>query len=201
MSESDLEKFKFYKIHMIAASGNEQGGEVQDVTKVYIYISSVSAGTTLTHNRPYVIVSKQAVENHVFRAENIDQVYPENNESSLHLESAEFNYDFYGTFRDYGSVAPKEWYALTPNGKIAANAAAGNKLRSYVWALKVTARGENSDYGNISFAFADENDTDQISTYTITEDNVIEGFYTIDGVKVDEPVKGVNIIRTKDGGR
>lgn len=166
---------------MIAASGNEQGGEVQDVTKVYIYISSVFAGTTLTHNRPYVIVSKQAVENHVFRAENIDQVYPENNESSLHLESAEFNYDFYGTYRDYGSVAPKEWYALTPNGKIAANAAAENKLRSYVWALKVTARGENSNYGNI------------------TEDNVIEGFYTIDGVKVDEPVKGVNIIRTKDG--
>ena len=58
---------------------------------------------------------------------------------------------------------------------------------------------KNSDYGNISFAFADGDDTDQIPTYTITEDNVIEGFYTLCGVKVDEPVKGINIIRTMDG--
>ena len=91
-----------------------------------------------------------------------------------------------------------EWYALNKQGKIQANAA-GAKLNSYVWALKVTARDENSDYSNIYFAFADGDDTDQLQNYTITEDNVVEGFYTIGGVKVDEPVKGINIIRTKDG--
>ena len=199
VSEADLEKFKFYKIHMIAASGNEQGGEVQDVTKVYIYITIVPAGTKLAGNRPYVIVPKEEMEDHVFRAEGITEVLPENNNSSLHVESAEFNYDFYGTYREYGAQGPHEWYALNKQGQIQANKSNAAKLQSYVWALKVTARDENSDYGNIYFAFADGDDTDQISTYTITEDNVIEGFYTIGGVKVDEPVKGVNIIRTMDG--
>lgn len=198
VSETDLDNFKFYKIHMIAASGNEQGGEVQDVTKVYIYITSVAAGTKLAGNRPYVIVPKEAMEDHVFRAEGITQVYPEDNTSRLHVESAEFNYDFYGTYGEYGSTVGHEWYALNKQGKIQANAA-GAKLNSYVWALKVTARDENSDYSNIYFAFADGDDTDQLQNYTITEDNVVEGFYTIGGVKVDEPVKGINIIRTKDG--
>lgn len=60
VSETDLEKFKFYKIHMIAGSENEEGGEVQDVTKVYIFITKVSAGTKLAGNRPYVIVPNEA---------------------------------------------------------------------------------------------------------------------------------------------
>ena len=199
VSETDLEKFKFYKLHMIAASGQAQGGEVTDVTQVYIYISSVGAGTILTANRPYVIVPQEDMNNHKFRAENISQVYPEDNTSRLHLESAEFNYDFYGTYREYGATRPYDWYALSKNGEISGNATANAKLQSYVWAMKVTARDENSDYGNINFTFVDGSDTDMISVLSISEDNMIEGFYTIDGAKVEEPVKGINIIRFVDG--
>ena len=88
---------------------------------------------------------------------------------------------------------------MNKNGAISANATEAAKLQSYVWALKVTPRNENTDYSNISFSFVEGDDTNQIMNYTISEDNEIEGIYTVNGMKVDEPVKGVNIIRFMDG--
>ena len=197
VSEEDLEKFKFYKIHMIA--GSDQAGEVSDVTNINIYITKVEAGTKLVHNKPYVIVPKEALTDHVFTAENVDKVYAEENGSRLHVETAEFNYDFYGTYREYGASKPLDWYALNKNGAISPNATEAAKLQSYVWALKVTPRNDGEDYSNISFSFVEGDDTNQIMNYTISEDNEIEGIYTVNGMKVDEPVKGVNIIRFMDG--
>ena len=197
VSEEDLEKFKFYKIHMIA--GSDQAGEVSDVTNINIYITKVEAGTKLVHNKPYVIVPKEALTDHVFTAENVDKVYAEENGSRLHVETAEFNYDFYGTYREYGASKPLDWYALNKNGAIAGNKSTAAKLQSYVWALKVTPRNDGEDYSNISFSFVEGDDTNQIMNYTISEDNEIEGIYTVNGMKVDEPVKGVNIIRFMDG--
>ena len=197
VSEEDLEKFKFYKIHMIA--GSAQAGEVSDVSNINIFITKVEAGTKLTANRPYVIVPLEALTDHVFTAENINMVYAEANDSRLHVEATEFNYDFYGTYREYGATKPFDWYALNKNGSISANATTAAKLQSYVWALKVTPRDENSDYSNFNFSFVEDNYTDQIVNYTISENNEIEGIYTVGGMKVDEPIKGVNIIRFTDG--
>ena len=197
VSEEDLEKFKFYKIHMIA--GSDQAGEVSDVTNINIFITKVAAGTKLTTNRPYVIVPLEALTDHVFTAENIDKVYAEENGSRMRVETTQFNYDFYGTYREFGATKPRDWYALNKNGAISPNATEAAKLQSYVWALKVTPRDENTDYSNISFSFVEGDDTNQIMNYTISEDNEIEGIYTVNGMKVDEPVKGVNIIRFMDG--
>ena len=197
VSEEDLEKFKFYKIHMIA--GSDQAGEVSDVSNINIFITKVEAGTKLVHNKPYVIVSKEELTDHVFTAENVDKVYAEENGSRLHVETAEFNYDFYGTYREYRATKPSDWYALNKNGAISPNNTNAAKLQSYVWVLKVTPRNDGEDYSNISFSFVEGDDTNQIMNYTISEDNEIEGIYTVNGMKVDEPVKGVNIIRFMDG--
>ncbi len=165
VSEEDLEKFKFYKIHMIA--GSDQAGEVSDVTNINIYITKVEAGTKLVHNKPYVIVPKEALTDHVFTAENVDKVYAEENGSRLHVETAEFNYDFYGTYREYGASKPLDWYALNKNGAISPNATEAAKLQSYVWALKVTPRNDGEDYSNISFSFVESRESTSSDSWTV----------------------------------
>ena len=201
IKESDEENFTFYKIHMIAASGNNEGGVVENTDAIYIYLKPAKAGDILHANRPYVVVAKEAKE-YIFTTEESD-LYAEDNSSRLHEESTWSNYDFYGTYREYGASAGYEWYTLTKSGHISPNASASAKLQSYVWALKVSSRSENENYSKINFIITEESDefngiaTDLSSV--LDQESEIEGIYTTDGVKVDHVVKGVNVIRYKDG--
>ena len=82
-------------------------------------------------------------------------------------------------------------------GNICWNASADAKLGSYRWYVKVDPKGD--DYTNDEFIFVEEDETNYISTTQFGADDNVEGIYTVGGVKVDEPVRGVNIIRYKDG--
>lgn len=201
ITEEDEENFKFYKIHLISAS-TDLNGLVEDASVVNINIERVGAGTKLSANRPYVIVPKQAIENHIFTADNITKIYAEDNTSRLHEETTEFAYDFYGTYREFKTDNGMEWLALSKQGetgKISWNATGNAKLQSYVWYIKVTPRTENDDYSKIIFVFVEENEATQVSFNVTNEENEIEGIYTLGGIKVEEPVKGLNIIKFKDG--
>lgn len=201
ITEEDEENFKFYKIHLISAS-TDLNGLVEDASVVNINIEKVGAGTKLSANRPYVIVPKQAIENHIFTADNITKIYAEDNTSRLHEETTEFAYDFYGTYREFKTDNGMEWLALSKQGetgKISWNATGNAKLQSYVWYIKVTPRTENDDYSKIIFVFVEEDEATQVSFNVTNEENEIEGIYTLGGIKVEEPVKGLNIIKFKDG--
>jgi hypothetical protein len=196
ITSDDLTKFKFYKIHMIA--GAEEVGVVDDPSQVFIYITELSAGTVLSANRPYVIVTKETQTEYIFTAE-VDRVYAESNSSRLSLKTTEYGFDIFGTYREFGATGGYEWLALSKKGQISWNLNENAKLQSYVWYIKVTPRTENDDYSNLNLAFVEENETNGISTYAIDADNNIEGIYTTDGIKVETPVKGINIIRYKNG--
>ncbi len=196
LTSDDLTKFKFYKIHLIA--GAEKVGVVDDPSQVFIYITELSAGTVLSANRPYVIVTKETQTEYIFTAE-VDRVYAESNSSRLSLKTTEYGFDIFGTYREFGATGGYEWLALSKKGQISWNLNENAKLQSYVWYIKVTPRTENDDYSNLNLAFVEENETNGISTYAIDADNNIEGIYTTDGIKVETPVKGINIIRYKNG--
>lgn len=199
VTEEDEENFTFYKIHMIAASGNSQGGEVQNNELVYIYIEPVEAGTVLKGNRPYIVKPAKAMTNHVFVADNITELYAVDTSSRLHQETTEFEYDFYCQYKKKTWVEANQILAMN-GGKIAWNSG-NNALGTYRWYIKATAK-DNGGYAKPMFEFVLPESNNGIATNLrsiSTDDSNIEGIYTINGVKVDHPAKGVNIVRYNDG--
>ena len=203
ITEEDLQNFDFYKFHMISASSSTGNANVNNVTAAYIHLQKITTpGTKLRGNSPYVIVLKNAVDEtavYEFKMEgdNLKLLKPNNN-SAFQMMSADFDYDFFGTYDKYGASKPKEWFALN-NGSLSPNNKAGASINQYRWVLKLTPRGENSDYSKISFGFIEDEDATGLSTIGADEDNQIEGIYSVNGSKHDNLEKGINIIRYKNG--
>ena len=196
VTENDANNFLFYKIHMIAASGNEQGGDVSDNTKVYIYIEPLEAGFVMKANRPYVIKAKNPVQNYNFIAKDIDKLYKPDDTSRLHNETTEFTYDFFGTYGPVYCDDALHWIAIS--GGLACPLKENTKVQQYRWYIKISPKSYHDDYAKLNFIFVEgDGETDGISAQTI--DGEIEGIYTLGGMKVEHPVKGVNIIKYTDG--
>ena len=196
ISNKDLENFKFYKIHLISAAG-KMGGEVKDKSAIYIYVQEVGAGTKLSGNRPYVLKAKSELQDFVFEVNNT-KLYAKDESSRLHVETTDFNYDFYGNYDDYSGEPDYTWYTLNKSGQLQGNSSTAT-LRSYRWYIKTTARDENADYAKPNFFIVEgDGETDGINNAQTTEAE-IEGIYTLGGIKVEHLVKGVNIIKYTDG--
>ena len=73
-----------------------------------------------------------------------------------------------------------------------------NYLRTYRWFIKPEAKGSD-DYAKPNiFIVEGDGDTDGINNAQAAEGE-IQGIYTLGGIKVEHPVKGVNIIKYTDG--
>ena len=192
ITADDVNDFKFYRISMIAAAA--EAGTVDNVESVYIYLQPVGEGTVLKANRPYVVVPNQAVTAHEFVAENIEKLYPIDATSRLNEKTTHFYYDFYGNYKKQ-KYAANEIYAMN-GGKIALSSG-GNDLGTYRWYIKTTAISDDYAKPNI-MVVGDGEDVDGINNGQVSCVE-IQGIYTLGGVKVEHPVKGVNIIKYTDG--
>ena len=193
ITNEDEKNFQFYKIHLIAASAEV---EVHDNTKVYVYIEPIGKGTVLKGNRPYVVKPKKELTDYVFVAENINKLYSEDSLSRLHQETTEFEYDFYGTFRKEKFIEENQVLYLY-GGNIVWNSL-NNTVRTYRWYIKTTSK-DNDNYAKPDIIFIEEgNEPTGIEINDTIGDGII-GIYTSNGIKVDNPVKGINIIRYADG--
>jgi len=196
ITEKDLENFKFYKIHLISAAG-KMGGEVKDKSAIYIYVQEVAAGTKLAGNRPYVLKPKSELKDFVFEVNNT-KLYAKDESSRLHVETTDFNYDFYGNYDNFGGQPTNAYYTLSKDGELRPNGATVT-LKSYRWYIKVTPRNDNIDYAKPNIYIVEgDGETDGINNAQTTEAE-IEGIYTLGGIKVEHLVKGVNIIKYTDG--
>jgi len=200
ITEEDLENFDFYKFHMISASSSSGNADVNNVSAAYIHLQKiVGTGTKLRGNSPYVIVPKKAGEySFTMEGENLKLLKPNNN-SAFQMMSADFDYDFYGTYDKYGANAPKEWFGLNKKGELSPNSTANATMQQYRWVLKLTPRGDNSDYSKINIGFIEDDDATGLSAISSDEDDQIEGIYSVNGSKHDNLVRGINIIRYKNG--
>ena len=200
VTDDDAAKFDFYTIHMIAGS-NKEGGEFEDTGKIWIYITKQSSGKLLKGDHLYVIKPKEVIDNYVFKAENVELLPQETEEiSKKHTETSQYAYDFYGTYVGTEAQKVHDFMALTPSGQIAWNAKAGLKLGSYRWYIRVAPKGSDDDAdAKITIGFVeDDGNADGINNAQ-TAESEIQGIYTLGGIKVEHPVKGVNIIKYTDG--
>ena len=194
ITEDDLKKFTFYKIHMMAASTTP--GVIEDKDKVFINLVAMSSGDVLKAEHVYMIKPHSEIE-YVFTAEGVD-LSPEPNDPLRvkHLETSDFEYDYYGTYVGVQATKPHDMMYMA-GGQICWNASAAAKLGSYRWYIKVTAK-TNTDAKPYIIFIEGDGDTDGINNAQVM-DGEIEGIYTLGGMKVEHPVKGVNIIKYTDG--
>ena len=198
IKEEDADNFDFYKIHLISASKKQdQDDLIEDNTKVYIHIESIEAGTVLKANRPYVVKPK-AVMTHVFESENVT-LYGKNNGIRLSMSTSEWDYNFYGTYETFKeeNQTANQWIGLNTRGNYFWNEAE-TTLHRYRWYIKVSANTANGDYAKLNLFFIEDNG-EATDIKSVLSEEEIEGIYTLDGVKVQTPVKGMNIIRFTNG--
>ena len=192
----DLEKFDFFKIHMIAASA-EQEGEVENLKNIFIHIAKLKEGDVLKANKPYVITPKKEGE---FEFECETTLKAMATGSRMHTETTEVEYDFYGTYSTLEAKKAHEFIALG-SGTMGWNKNAGNKLGSYRWYLVPTVKdGDEDAYSKSGFyMIEDSEEVDGIDQNVRVEYQNVEGIYTLSGIKIDKLSKGVNIVRYTDG--
>ncbi len=195
ITEADLEKCTFYRIHMFSADSDEEG-VVQDENSVVMKIAELTAGYTLKANKPYIIKPKAAgvIE---FVAEDVT-LKAKNDDKLLTVATSVNDYNFFGVYDSYGPTAANEWFSLNNNGNLKWNDA-NQKLGPYRWYIKPTYTGD--DYANIAFIIDEEGEeTTEIASIISDPDAEIEGFYTVGGVKHDKPIRGtLNIVKYTDG--
>ena len=197
ITDDDKENFTFYKMEMVAHSATV--GEVADNSKIYVFIQKMKAGDKLKANKPYLVVPNSAMVNHEFIVEKEEKfnLSPEPTGLVLHMETSENYYNFFCNYQKTLQATQAHEMMYMSGGNICWNASADAKLGSYRWYVKVDPKGD--DYTNDEFIFVEDDETNHISTTQFGADDNVEGIYTVGGVKVDEPVKGVNIIRYRDG--
>ena len=194
ITADDAANFTFYKIQMIA--GAAEAGEA-DHDKIYLYIEPMNEGEVLKGNRPYTVKPKNVVTDYEFTAENTT-LYAPTTKSRLNVTTSFHSYDFYGKYANdpyTGSIG--DWFSLA-QGSLHPNPAS-TTFRQYRWIIKVTANTINDDYSKIEFSIVEDGDATGIDRTRVINSDDVEGIYTTNGMKVDEPVRGINIIRYKNG--
>lgn len=195
ITEEDAENFEFYKIHMIAASNDEQGGVVTDNTKIYIYIEPLSSGT-LKANRPYVVKPLKEMTDHVFKMQDVDLLAVDES-PRLEVGVSEYLYDFYGTYDHFTYANAHEIFFLK-NGSLHPNMSNAEMI-PYMWYIKPKKNAINDDYAKVTFEFVEVETPTAITVLDANKSNEIEGYYSVNGIKQDGPQKGLNIVKYKNG--
>lgn len=196
LKEADLDNATFYKLHMIVASDNPEGGEVTDPDKVYLYINSVEAGTTLQANRPYIIKPKTAGV-YTFVEEGDLKLKAKTSKPIASVSTTTNEYKFYGTYSTFGPTEDdKEWLTMNTDGNLMWNKGGKHDVKPYRWYIVPTVKG---DYANTFIFVEDDASATDITALSNDQEMVVEGFYSVDGMRLAEPVKGLNIVKLSNG--
>ena len=196
LKEADLENATFYKLHMIAASDNPEGGEVTDPDKVYLYINSVEAGTTLQANYPYIVKPK-ASGVYTFVEEGDLKLKAKTSKPVASVSTMTNEYKFYGTFSTFGPTEnDKEWLTMNTDGNLMWNKGGKHDVKPYRWYIVPSVK---DDYANNFIFVEDSASATDITTLSNDPEMVVEGFYSVDGMRLAEPVKGLNIVKFSNG--
>ena len=114
------------------------------------------------------------------------------------MSTSAFEYNFYGNYGTYSTSSDHELLAMN-GGQICWNTA-GAKLGSYRWLIKAISNFGDDDYSKIRFIIiGDEEDNPTAIDDVNTVDDAIDAYYTVDGMKLESPAKGLNIVKYKSG--
>jgi hypothetical protein len=192
------ENADFYGINLISATSSPDG-IITDNTKVYIFLEERNAGSVLYANRPYIIKAHQKDYEFVSESEEGVMLYAPTTESRLKMETSAFAYDFYGTYDTFYATKGYDWLSLSQKGEICWNATAAATLQSFRWYIKATPKTDDYDYSKITFIFAEEGEEGTTNITNISDSSAPESYYSPNGIQLEKPVKGLNIVKMKDG--
>lgn len=193
ITAEDVEKFDFYKIHMIANA--PQAGVNEPSDQIWIYLNAIGEGTVLYANKPYVYVPKEEIDSYNFVTEGATLKAPLTT-SPLSVETAENTYSFYGTYAATTTTTEDQFYYLSINGGLSQGQQSGITVGPYRWILRVNSKNIIDYAPSIGFMVEDD----------VTGINAVGGeglngvtYFTVDGKRVSKPGKGVYIVRSADG--
>ena len=187
ITSTDLTKFDFFKINMIANAG--QPGENPASDDVYIFLNPITtAGTTLYGNKPYVYRPKEAVTDYEFTTE-LATLLAKTDASVLQTSTTTATYDFYGTYADAEATTENPFYYVSAAGNICKGTTV--TVGPYRWILRATAKNGVSYAPTFSFM---ENGTTGINDVRSQMEDGRGEVYNLAGQRVAQPSKGLYIV-------
>ena len=194
ITDKDAENFKFFKISMIANTPNAGEGESSD--EVWIFLTKVGSGTILRANKPYVYKPISAQENYSFTTEGAElKAY--DGAVAVKTETTENVYSFYGNYGYVTTSASDPFYYMAYSGELSFDDGSANvTVGPFRWILRVTSKSGEADYSR-SISFIDGNEQTGVN-YVVADSDAVE-FFMLNGTKVDQPSKGVYIVKKANG--
>ncbi len=196
IKDEDAENFTFYKINIIAnASG---AGEAEASNEVWVFVVKMNPGDILYGNKPYVFKAKKT-GTYEFVSEDVT-LMARTSDYVLQTATSTDTYSFYGTYETTPLVYTagyRDFYMAAKNELSYPNEERPTvNLGAYRWYMRMVTKG--IQYAR-HFSFI-EGDGDSVTglrnVVTIEEGDT---YYTLDGVKVQTPGKGVYIKRSANG--
>ena len=137
ITDTDLQHFNFYKIHMIA---NSPSPSVEASDEMWVFLTMLDAGDVLQGNMPYVYKPLQAVTDYEFTTTPAT-VKGRNTGMIMKTETSEDVYSFYATYENTIATPDEPFYYVNIDGGISFGDAV--TVGPYRWIIR-----KESKFGN-----------------------------------------------------
>ncbi|MBQ7419703.1 MAG: hypothetical protein IJV17_03060 [Prevotella sp.] len=188
VSATDLEKFDFFKVNMIANA--QEPGENPESENVYVFLNPISAGAVLKGNMPYIYRPKEAVTDYEFTTENAT-LLAKNASIRLSTATTKTTYDFYGTYDNVTATAGSPFYYISADGHICYGTEV--TVSPYRWILRTTNK-DGVNYARQLTIIEDSSETTGINDIRNKTTEFSGDIYDLQGRRVTQPAKGLYII-------
>ena len=194
VTEADAERATFYKIDMIAHSATQGNTEQVDESRIWIHLKSVTAGTVIKGNKPY-LVKPLISGDFEFTGATTLLAKPNASDVLLSASTTSNEYNFHGTYSTVTQGELGQNFMYMGGGQIHMATLPTTSVRGFRWYITISGKAE---YARIAFV-EDGEETTAIQSAEVAEPNAIEGYYTLNGVKVEKPGKGVYVVKYANG--
>ena len=181
-----LNDFSFAKIHHINLVND---GTYTTGDQIEILYTKAETGT-LYANKPYFIKAKSKGEK-TFELSNVT-LKSATDITPTETSTTSAIYTITGTYEDVSATSDSPFMAM---GGGTINWITNNTLHSYRWYIKVTPKG---NYAKPQVIIK-EYDPDATGIKTMGAENESESYFSPNGIQLEKPVKGLNIVKMKDG--
>ena len=184
--EDYLNDFSFAKIHHINLVND---GTYTTGDQIEILYTNADTGI-LYANKPYLIKAKSKGDK-IFELSNVT-LKSATDITTTETSTTSAIYTITGTYEDVTATSESPFMAM---GGGTINWITSTTLHSYRWYIKVTPKG---NYAKPEVFFA-EYDPDVTGIRTTETEKEPESYFSPNGIQLEKPVKGLNIIKMKDG--
>ena len=184
ITATDAEKFKFYKLYMIA---NAIAPDATMTDDMWLYVRPMAAGDMLHANMPYLYVPQEAVTDYVFTA-NGNILKPKADGAVATMQTMEDTYTIYGTYAPTTATAQDPFYYMNINGNLSLGNDGTVTVGAFRWIIRQTSKyGGTPAYARQMIIFdVDTGEATGIVSTTDCTESTDKGdvWYSFDGRKL-----------------